>query len=165
MFSFLSLLPSTSQRIQFALIPPSPHTSCPDSNVRVQNTLEKGKPMSKPTVQSEETKQADLGMAGLLQKLMMIKTQCDFYAKRSKWEVRQHGRTDGCKDKTGQRTNIMTEIENTVRWWSTPLVQRQRQAGLCEFKANLVDKVSSRTTRTTHKQQQQKGKKRNSECL
>ena len=37
------------------------------------------------------------------------------------------------------------------QWWCTPLIlvlRRQKQVDLCEFKASLVYRVSSRTVRT-----------------
>ena len=46
-------------------------------------------------------------------------------------------------------------------WWRMPLfpgLGRQRQADLCEFEASLVYRMSSRTARTTQRNQLKKQK-------
>ena len=51
-------------------------------------------------------------------------------------------------------TNMYTYIKIRQVWWHTPFIPalgRQRQANLCEIKASLVYRVSSRTSRTTQR--------------
>ena len=43
-------------------------------------------------------------------------------------------------------------VHRDMEWWHMPLtLRRQRQVGLCEFKASLVYKMSSRMARATQR--------------
>jgi hypothetical protein len=57
-----------------------------------------------------------------------------------------------------------TEYKNlrSQAWWYTPLIlrlRRQRQVDLCELKASLVYRVSSRTVRATQRNHFSKNEK------
>jgi hypothetical protein len=61
-------------------------------------------------------------------------------------------------------TNMYTYIKIRQVWWHTPFIPalgRQRQANLCEIKASLVYRVSSRPDRTTQLQPDFKRMKKN----
>ena len=46
---------------------------------------------------------------------------------------------------------IFKEENKAGLWWHTPLIRRQRQMELCEFKGSLVYRVSSRTAKATQR--------------
>ena len=72
------------------------------------------------------------------------------------------------KNKTKNKKVIETNIPiknglSAGSWWSIlliPALRRQRQEDLCDFKASLVYRVSSRTARTTQRNTVSKNKTR-----
>jgi hypothetical protein len=53
------------------------------------------------------------------------------------------------KKKVGE---VIFQKKRDWTWWHTPLIpalQRQRQVDLCDFEANLVYSISSRTSRAS----------------
>ena len=54
----------------------------------------------------------------------------------------------------GKTESVVNRVDSSGAWWRTPLIPalgRQKQEDLCELKASLVYRVSSRTVRTTQR--------------